>query len=234
MTQPQLRPGGRCTARARDLGPRDHAEGRQRTVDLPAQAETSLLPTTARLLTHLRTSDADDLRLKHVEASSEPVARYCARPHNDGPFLRFLVEDASSILLGLAQCGEPGFDVLQIRQGQFKYHWRNDLIRAFEEEVPILGRYWAFSGDRAMAVEHLVVPVIVRHRVRALRGWFTFGQDPTAGLRAGSTLSIVRRPLRSRIVQVPDWPSHAVAPDPNATKGRGRWRRAGHPKRFSR
>jgi len=192
--------------------------------ELPAGAEVPLLPDTARLLTLLQETEAPDRLPTPAEGPASRTASYCARPDESGPFLRFHVEEADESLLRLVRRSAPGFEVLQSHRDMFKYHWRGDLARAFEEEVSILSRYWAFAGERAIAVEHLVAPVIVRHRVRELRGWFTFSEEMTDGAGPIGRIAILRRPLRSRIVRLHDCPrtpsTLGGGPDPS----RGNWR----------
>jgi hypothetical protein len=230
MTQSHSLPTSPQATVARGHHQTDRKAGHERT-DVAAQVEGPLLPATARLLALLRTADAVDGLPVTADEASRRLASYCARPEENGPFLRFHVAEANSTLLGVVQRSTPGFEVLQIHGGTFRYHWRNDLVRAFEEEVPILGRYWAFSGDRVMAVEHLAVPVIVRHRVREMRGWFVFGQDLVDDTGSSLSLSIVRRPLRSSIVKLPDRPLQTTEVSPASRRDSGsvraQWGRAG-------
>lgn len=190
-------PSGRHVSIAR-------ASGRLR--DLRAQAGRPVLPGTARLLARLAAAMAPDALVLPTQDAGR-LAAYRARPEANLPFLRLHVLDADPALLSFLGRAEAGFEVLEAQRAGFQFHWRNDLVRAYDEEVPILGRLRVLSGGREMMVEHLVVPVRLRRRVRELRGWFVFDRDPPWDASRGEGPTLVRRSEGSRILRLPDPPA---------------------------
>lgn len=177
------------------------------TIDAHQERIVPLLPESARLLSELQ-----DAAIRHpdkdVDVDALTRSSYLVHPEVSVPFLKFHVVEADEALLRFTSQVEPGFEVLQVHCAGFRYHWRSDLARAFEEQVPIFGRVCVLMGEDEFVVEHLALPILVRHRVRAMRGWFTFSRDVTGDLCDAIDLSIVRRSLRSAGVRLPHPTEH--------------------------
>ncbi len=136
----------------------------------------SLLPGTMRLLDRIVGAETYN-ELKGLDSAIlEATASYGAWPEINLPFARFHVLEADPALLALTGQDDPGFEVLQGSCGGFQFHWRNDLTRALETEMPILGRFIARLGSEEVVLEHFVLPMLVRHRVRKLWGWIMLGE----------------------------------------------------------
>ncbi|TNC63120.1 hypothetical protein [Rubellimicrobium roseum] len=162
-----------------------------------------LLPPSIRLLNALQAVNSiDDLsRLDADEAMYR--ASYRALPETNAPFPKFHVVEADSNLLRFAGRSEPGFEVLQVYRAGLQFHWRSDLVRALDEQVPVIGRMCALSDTDEVVVEHLVLPIIVRHRVRAVRGWFMFSRELEQGITDWDRISMFRRSTRPQSVRLP-------------------------------
>lgn len=138
---------------------------------------------------------------------------YRAVPEVTGPLLRLHVVEAEAPLLRFLGRAEAGFEVLQVRRAGLQYHWRSDLMRAFDEQAPILGRLGILAGRCEAVTEHLVVPLVLGHRIRELRGWFVFdGEGPGDPFDRGAD-PMIRRSARSRTLRLPEtlWQPDAPA-----------------------
>lgn len=193
--------------------------------------DTPVLPETLRLLKRLETMAAEEL--EHF-GSQDPgrTAVYRARPESNLPHLRFHVTDADQNLLAFVGQEVPGFEVLQVFCAGFQFHWRSDLARTFDEQVPLISRSYGLSDTRELVVEHLAVPIIRKHRVREVRGWLTFSQEldscrEWAGLDA---MSMFRRTQRSRPLHLPtrlyDPERRHVVPEAMLRALKEKWRSA--------
>jgi hypothetical protein len=138
------------------------------------------------------------------------TAFYRAYPQRNLPFLWFSIADADSNLLAFAGKTAPGFEVLQVRCGGLQNHWRSDLMRALEEEIPLISRLYGLSDTRELVVDHLAMPVIRGHQVREICGWFTFSQglDSCEEWASLNGLSMFRKPERSSPAELPRALSH--------------------------
>ena len=180
---------------------------------------TPLLPQSVELIEAMRASG----EVEETEGVTETgVAHYVARPEASGPHLRFHVLEADGTLLRLVGRAEAGFEVLDVYRAGLQYHWRSDLARAYDEQAPIFGRMYATSGARELIIEHLAVPMLVRHRVREVRGWFAFEPDLADDLDTTGGLTMVRRPLRSSHVRPLGATPLDLRSDDGAKGGRGR------------
>lgn len=140
-----------------------------------------LLPETIRLLDRiLKASTYRDLG-EIDGALLDGAMSYRARPEAGLPLVRFHIADADPALLAFTGQDVLGFDVLQSRRGGFRLAWRNDLARAFEGQMQVVSRFVARLPTQDLVVEHVVLPMLVRHRVLALWGWITFGGAREAG-----------------------------------------------------
>ena len=163
----------------------------------------TLLPGTIRLLERILGATAYG-DLEGLDGTVlDGTASYGAWPEANLPFPRFRIIEADPGLLALAGMEAAGFEVLQGRCRGFQFHWRNDLARAFETEMPVLGRFVARRPSGELVVEHFVLPMLVRHRVRKLWGWIVLG-----GAGGGADMSCLRRALARaeevRLVRLPD------------------------------
>ncbi|EYD74220.1 hypothetical protein Rumeso_04277 [Rubellimicrobium mesophilum DSM 19309] len=167
-------------------------------------AGTPLLPETLRLLERLGGMTSEELASLRIEKSRR-VASYHARPEPNVPLLKFRIMEADRNLLTFVGQEAAGFEVLQVFCAGFQYHWRSDLSRAFEEQAPLVSRVYGLSDTQELAVDHLVVPVIRKHRVRVVRGWLAFSQDlDTCGEWASQSAgSLFRRTEPARPVRLP-------------------------------
>ncbi|EYD76667.1 hypothetical protein Rumeso_01625 [Rubellimicrobium mesophilum DSM 19309] len=141
----------------------------------------ALLPATLRLLERILEARTYG-ELKGIGGEVlDGTASYGAWPESNLPFTRFRIDEADPVLLTLAGMEAPGFEVLRGCCGGFQFHWRNDLARAFETEMPVLGRFTArLPREQTVMVEHFVLPMLVRHRVRKLWGWILLGPEEDA------------------------------------------------------
>lgn len=169
-----------------------------------ALKDTTLLPETSRLLDLVKhaTTQAELSRL-----SNRPLActlPYRARIEFDAPFVRFRITQASEALLALVGRTSPGFEVLEASCAGLQYHWRSDLVRVANEQVPLIGRFSALTESLEIVVEHLVLPVPTGSGAEIL-GWFIFSGDDAsqAGLLDRSRIHLIRRGQRVRPAPLP-------------------------------
>lgn len=164
------------------------------------------LPETIRILGDLERMEAGDMDRPEIR-ESDRVASYRARPEPNLPFPRFHVTDVGRTLLALTGKESPGSGVLQVFRAGLQYHWHSDLTRAFEEQVLLVGRLQEISGSRELVVEHIALPLIRKHRVREIRGWFVFSQelDPACESSGRNAANMFRRTDQS-------WPIRPPAP----------------------
>jgi hypothetical protein len=146
------------------------------TSDSEGDDTAPLLPETFSLLDYLADLTWTELDFLNGQ-DSDRIASYRAIPEPNLPFLKFRVAEADPNLLRFTGQNTAGFEVLQVFCKGFQYHWRSDLSRAFEEQVPLVSRIYGLSGPQELVVEHLVVPLLRKHRVREIRGWFAFNRD---------------------------------------------------------
>jgi hypothetical protein len=163
----------------------------------------SLLPETVDLLSRLERAGTNDDISRMAVPPNPRLASYTARPEVNVPFMRFHLAEADGNLLCFAGLPAPGFEVLQVQRAGLQFHWRSDLVRAFDEGRPILGRFHALSPSHEFIVEHLAVPIHTRHRIREVRGWFVFSQDVTSETCDVEQVGMFRRPVRSQVVPLP-------------------------------
>jgi hypothetical protein len=182
-----------------------------------------LLPDTTRLLEGLeRLASADGL-----DGFSNPlpgrIASYCAVPEPNLPNRRFHITEANPKFLNFVGKTAPGFEALEVFRAGFQYHWRRDLVRTFDEQLPLVGRLCWLFDTRELVIEHLSLPVLRKGRVREIRGWLVFGQDlaPGGASMHLEDIGMFRRIERSRVLQ-----SLATLTRPGAenTKVREFWR----------
>lgn len=162
-----------------------------------------VLPEMRRLLDRLLAAESFDHLAAPVGDDAVRLLAYRARPEPTVPGVHFRLAEAEPGLLRFVGRPAPGFEVLEVRQAGFQFHWRSDLLRAFEEQAAILGTFCAFAPHGELVVENLAVPVIRRHRVREVRGWIALGRDPTDDLCGPDRLAMTRRPLPSRLLKLP-------------------------------
>lgn len=165
-----------------------------RMTGMSAAKRQALLPETLRLLERILEAQTYG-ELKDLSRADFPgTASYGAWPESNLPFAKFQIVEADPALLSLAGMETPGFEVLQAGCGGFQFHWRNDLTRAFETEMPVLGRFVArMPEEQAIIIEHFVLPMLVRHRVRKLWGWIVLGREAAADVtRLGCALALER------------------------------------------
>ena len=178
-----------------------------------------LLPETSQLLQSLRSARAPgDLKTLRVPCPNR-IAFYRAQPERNLSFVWFSIAEADPNLLEFTGTTVPGFEVLQVQCGGFEYHWRSDLTRAMEEEVPLLGRLYGTSDTRELVIEHVALPIIQRSRVEEIHGWFTFSQELNSyqDWASLSGSSAFRRAERPKPVQLP---SSLSRPDRSGTLAR--------------
>lgn len=182
---------------------RNAAETRRRLAQRSPEAVGPILPAMRRLFDRLLAAKSLDTLAPTPADDAACLFAYRARPDANAPFLRFQVTTADSDLLRFLGTPAPGFEILQVQQAGFQFHWRSDLVRAYDEQAAILGGFCAFAARGELTIEHLAVPVIQRHRVREIRGWVGLGRDLLEDLCGPESLSMTRRPLRSRHVRLP-------------------------------
>jgi hypothetical protein len=163
-----------------------------------------LLPETLRLLRSLEHLTLDGLDALEAQDTARMVS-YRAGAEPNVPFLKFRITEADENLLRFAGRETVDFEVLQVFRAGFQYHWRSDLSRAFEEQVPVLSRMYGLLDIRELVVEHVALPIIRKHRVREIRGWFTFSQelDTCSEWAAHNAISLFRRTEHARPVRLP-------------------------------
>lgn len=184
-----------------------------------------ILPETRRLLDRLLAAGSLEQVVLPSAEDSARLFRYCARPETNAPHVRFCITEADPVLLRFLGQPEPGFEVLEVKQAGFQFHWRSDLLRAFDEQAAILGAFCAFAPQGELVLEHLAVPVIRKHRVREIQGWIALGREVTEDLCGPDSLSMTRRPLRSRLARLPralmhphgGWPAAGALADLHGT-----------------
>ena len=170
-----------------------------------AGTPTPLLPETSRLLERLkRLASADGLD-GFGNPSPNRITSYCALPKPNLPELRFQISGADPKLLTFVGKAAPGFEVLEVLRAGFQYHWRQDLVRTFDERLPFIGRMCWLSGTGEVVIEHLSLPVLHKGRVREIRGWLVFSQDLADGRLSprAEEIGMFRRLERSRPLQLP-------------------------------
>lgn len=173
-------------------------------------SEASLLPETQQLLEAIRGAKvAQGLNMLSVPDPGR-TAFYRAHPQRNLPFLWFSIADADSNLLAFTGKTAPGFEVLQVRCGGLQNHWRSDLMRATKEETPLISRLYGLSDTRELIVDHLAMPVIRRHQVQEICGWFTFSQSLNSceGWASLNGLSMFQKLERSKPAELPRALSH--------------------------
>ena len=164
-----------------------------------------LLPETIQLLKRLENlSSPDDLDRIGAPFPNR-AAGYHACPEPNLPNLRFHITQADAGVLAFAGKSSPGFEVLEVFRAGFQYHWRRDLVRTFEEQLPLVGRLYGLSDVQELVVEHLLLPLVRKGRVREVRGWLLFSQDLTPDSAAASLgeITMFRRSERSWPVWLP-------------------------------
>jgi hypothetical protein len=171
--------------------------------ELGPDPDGPILPETRRLLDRLLAAEDLDQLAAPSATDAERLLAYRVRPETDGPHVRFRFAEAEEGLLRFLGRSEPGFEVLEVRQAGLQFHWRSDLLRAFDEQAAILCAFCAFAPHGELVLEHLAIPVIRRHRVREVRGWIALGRDLAEDLCGPDRLSMTRRPLRPRLVALP-------------------------------
>lgn len=134
-----------------------------------------LLPETVRLLDALK-STAPALESELPEGPSR-IASYQACPETGLPFLWFRISEADKNLLALGGRTAPRFEALQMVPNGFQHHWRSDLVRVFDEQVPLVTRLCGGGGAHEFVVEHVALPVITKGLVREIHGWLMFSDD---------------------------------------------------------
>jgi hypothetical protein len=174
-----------------------------RMTETPEDALKPLLPDTTRLLEQLEKAGARQAGSGLAVQDAPRIASYLACPEINVPILRFHIVEANDSLLRFGGLLSPGFEVLHVNRAGFQYHWRSDLVRAFDEGLPIISRFHAISSSHELTMEHVVVPIYIRHRIREIRGWFTSNQDMTEGLNDGEQILMFRRSMRARAIRLP-------------------------------